>query len=374
MIKSDFVENRSPDSQAISSESLQENNLDRQAGSAKKVKQKPKTKRIESFPQLVHLVYDNAFKRSQLKASEVKALRLTSLIDASERQEMLDSARRDMSLEKTRQLMLLGLKTDGVIAMRITEFSCEVLRRHPFFQIEPLLNAISRVDEDALEINIIDTILARNNTELEFQDCDMPLTKKSFKNMQINAAHCLLLYLAMKNASILKIHSLFQRLIRPKAGVSSLVNEQVYTLITTRSPEAAAVTSRLLEAQLADQKRIAREADTNKKRAEVRAEILEGKVCELGKDLEACKQDLSLLKNTSEQAEKDHNAEKVHWRDDYEQLRGNVLRRMKEEVALLDEGLHALRKDPPKIHVMIDHAERAIDGLKREMERIRRGD
>ena len=58
-------------------------------------------------------------------------------------------------------------------------------------------------------------------------------------------------------------------------------------------------------------------------------------------------------------------------RNDYEDLRGRVLRRLREDTALLEEGLHALRREPPKVHVMEDHAERAIDALKREMGRIR---
>ena len=63
--------------------------------------------------------------------------------------------------------------------------------------------------------------------------------------------------------------------------------------------------------------------------------------------------------------------QKAYLRSDYEELRGRVLHRLRQEVTLLDEGLHALRKQPPKVHVMEDHAERAIDGLKKEIARIR---
>ena len=58
--------------------------------------------------------------------------------------------------------------------------------------------------------------------------------------------------------------------------------------------------------------------------------------------------------------------------EDYEKLRGQMIRRLKTEIELLDEGLHALRLDEPKIHVMDDHAERAIGGLKKELERLKR--
>ena len=71
---------------------------------------------------------------------------------------------------------------------------------------------------------------------------------------------------------------------------------------------------------------------------------------------------------------REHENEKAHLRDDYEKLRGQVLHRLRQEVTLLEEGLYALKKEPPKIHVMVDHAERAIQGLRREIERIVRDD
>jgi hypothetical protein len=43
---------------------------------------------------------------------------------------------------------------------------------------------------------------------------------------------------------------------------------------------------------------------------------------------------------------------------------------LREEKDLLEEGLHALRKDPPRVHVMQDHAERAIEGLQNEINRL----
>ena len=66
-----------------------------------------------------------------------------------------------------------------------------------------------------------------------------------------------------------------------------------------------------------------------------------------------------------------HENAKAHWKDDYEQLRGQVLRRLNDELPLLVDGLHALRRDPPKVHIMIDHAERAIEGLESEVKRLR---
>ena len=38
--------------------------------------------------------------------------------------------------------------------------------------------------------------------------------------------------------------------------------------------------------------------------------------------------------------------ERAHLQDEYERLRGTVLRRLKDELTLMEEGLHALQRDP----------------------------
>ena len=70
---------------------------------------------------------------------------------------------------------------------------------------------------------------------------------------------------------------------------------------------------------------------------------------------------------------RDRGIERTHMQDAYESLRGKVVRRLEGELSLLKEGLHALRRDPPKVAVMDDHADRAIDGLTREINQLRRG-
>ena len=55
--------------------------------------------------------------------------------------------------------------------------------------------------------------------------------------------------------------------------------------------------------------------------------------------------------------------EVAHLEDDLEKVRGDTIRVLTAEIRMLGDGLHALKKDPPKVHVMIDHAERSRDSL-----------
>jgi len=62
----------------------------------------------------------------------------------------------------------------------------------------------------------------------------------------------------------------------------------------------------------------------------------------------------------------------AHLLDDLETMRGTTLRRLTDDVALLREGLHALRRDQPKVHIMVDHAERVIDALTAHIKQLQR--
>lgn len=65
--------------------------------------------------------------------------------------------------------------------------------------------------------------------------------------------------------------------------------------------------------------------------------------------------------------------EAAHLRDDVELLRTRVLRRLKADVDLLELGLEALRRPEPKVHVMMDSAERVADALRKELKNLQGG-
>jgi hypothetical protein len=61
----------------------------------------------------------------------------------------------------------------------------------------------------------------------------------------------------------------------------------------------------------------------------------------------------------------------AHLRDDLEQLRSRVLRRLVVDVGMLAVGLTALQGPEPRIHVIQDRVERVIDALQTEINRLR---
>ena len=64
---------------------------------------------------------------------------------------------------------------------------------------------------------------------------------------------------------------------------------------------------------------------------------------------------------------------KAHASHDYETLRTSSIQRARRELELLQEGLHALTRDDPKLHVTRDRVERAIEGLEKELDHLKGG-
>lgn len=61
----------------------------------------------------------------------------------------------------------------------------------------------------------------------------------------------------------------------------------------------------------------------------------------------------------------------AHASYDYEQLRAKSVKRMKKQTELLEEGLHALRRDPPIVQVGVDRMERTLDRLQADLDDLR---
>jgi chromosome segregation ATPase len=73
------------------------------------------------------------------------------------------------------------------------------------------------------------------------------------------------------------------------------------------------------------------------------------------------------LERKIEQMSSEHSAAMIHAAEDLRRLRARLSRRIEDEITLLEEGLSAIRRDPPTTHVMEDHAERAINAFRAEL-------
>ncbi|MEN8133892.1 MAG: hypothetical protein ABFS45_27790, partial [Pseudomonadota bacterium] len=157
---------------------------------------------------------------------------------------------------------------------------------------------------------------------------------------------------------------------QPQALATKDETARLQTLTDIRDMAGVGMACLGFKHQADQQMQIADSAKRAEKSAVERLQSLKSSYEELQRDIEERDRKISKLHEVLQTEKQTHEHTRMHLSDDLEHLRSRLLRRLKAEVSLLDEGLHALRRDPPKIRVMEDHAERALDGLKREIKEL----
>ena len=318
---------------------------------------------IETIGQLIHELYMGTFKRKKLTRKDLTALNRPYTFSTDERKALLRNAGRDRTLDKTLRLLLFSLDVDSSAAtVRLGDFVRDVLEGHPAFGRGALTGS------EGSEIRIV---ASRDYHALSWDDGEK-LTKREADLCRRNAVHCTLLYFrVMRKMSLDQVrHYLMDYLWKGAASRYTTDTARLRALAETRDPAVAAVVCALFEKQAAEQ-------DQRVDAALARVEITETKVRDLDNSLKEAQSTLEKKQTEAaelqiqlEQERLAHTDSRVRLRDGYEKLRGRLIGRLKAELSLLVDGLEALRRDPPKVHVMLDHADRAIDDLRSELERL----
>lgn len=328
---------------------------------------------VGSVRQLMRAVYAGTFKRVRLQKSELAAIRSSGSLGVSEKREITELALSDRTLERARHLMLLGVGLDVFLSRQIMELMPDLLRAHPVFGLNALLGVLDNLPEGPTEDEAVQALISHNYQALRWPENGGVMNKKESEQCKANALCCLLLWFWQTRAMSVEriqrhLHRNLWSLSARRCGTDA---EKLRVLMSARDPDALSIACSQLEKRADTQNQLALAARQAEERAVAKVAELERHLVEAEEEIAAKRSEIDRLVGDLNLEREIHANDKSHWTDDYQQLRGQVLRRLKEELSLLDEGLHALRREPPKVHVMVDHAERAIDGLKREMERLR---
>lgn len=327
---------------------------------------------------LIRRVYDGTYKRKRPNKADILAIRTHSRILAEAREELLIAASEDVSLANAYQLMavLAGYDDSGFTSAR--DFAGQVLKNHPAFQ-HPDLAATLNSHPDALRPDRAVEYLASQDFQLLIADRNQARSKreveKQSRDCKENAIRCLLLWLLSRQEISLDrtCQLLHHHVWSPYAQRYKDSADQLRILLAAKPASAvpASITSELLEKQITQQSYRVDAAQQAETRAAAKAEKLQKDLEELQREHAASLERGRLLEQELANQRTAFADEKAHLQDDYEHLRGTVFRRLKDELTLLEEGLHALQRDPPRVHVMVDHADRVIDGLRLAIDKLR---
>ena len=339
-------------------------------------KKHTKAMRIERMDQLLRAIYAGTFKRMTLKQEEIKAVRNSPKLAVSEHEELLGRIPSiDRTLDRTRHLLLLSVGLEMPVKIsQIQEFVSIVLQRHPAFRTSLLREGLENLPGGLEQDQAVEELANQDYAKLNLPEGVEPLSKNEQKKCKDNAVSCLLLWLwiTRRIISIEKIiYYLQAHLWKPVASRHNTETEKLRVLIATRDRAAVSIIRTLMENQILQQSQRADAAISAEERAKVLKGETDKELADVKNMLTASQAEIGQLTQKLVLKSQERADERAHSKNEYEQLRGQVLRRLRSELKLLDEGLQALQLETPKTHVTIDHIERVIDGLKSEMDRLR---
>ena len=346
------------------------------SGGSVQSKTRAKAMRIERMDQLLHAIYAGTFKRVTLKKEEIKAIRNSPNLAVSEHEEFLGRIPSlDRTLDRTRHLLLLSVGLDMPVKIsQIQEFVSVVLQRHPAFRTSLLREGLENLPGGLEQDQAVEELANQDYAKLNLPEGVEPLSKNEQKKCKDNAVGCLLLWLWITRRIVSPekiIYYLQAHLWKPVARRHNTEPEKLRVLITTRDRAAVSIIRTLMENQILQQSQRADAAISAEERAIVLKGETDKELVDVKNMLTVSQAEVGQLKKKLVSKSQELIDERAHSKNEYEQLRGQVLRRLRSELKLLDEGLQALQLETPKTHVTIDHIERVIDGLKSEMDRLR---
>lgn len=336
-------------------------------------KRAKKSKAVVSLADFIAMAYARKGQRIALKPKTQKLISKNPRLDGPELDRLSEIARGDVTLAVARQLMLATLEVaNPVLKSSLHEFVGGVLHAHPAFASDEIRAALNNLPEGPDVGETLSAVAGADYAKHHALPEKLRLKKPELATLRANATYCLALWLAeTRDMSVEELTGhLFDSLWRPTPKVAQNDLARLRLLTEIRDPQAVGTACETFKIRADQMSRAAEGARKGEAAALENGRTLNASVEQLKREVQSKEAQVAAVERMMEEQRRQHEDSLTHLRDDYEKLRSRVLRRIREDVSLLDEGLHALRRDPPKVHVMEDHAERAVARLRGEIREL----
>jgi hypothetical protein len=339
---------------------------------SKTAKARPARVPLQTLEQMIDLAYDRKGQRISLTPKVRAQLAQVPKLDDAARSRLLDRARADLMLGVPRQLLAIANDLDryGRLREELLAFIGAALRAHPVFASEELFTRQSPIEGEPAHAL---AAVARLDLATIGQLAQAGIRKKAqLVELRRNALYSLAAWFLQRRDTPVEdlVAILFAHLWSREADGLKNPGKRLQRILELRDPAALGVACGKFAELAREQSRVAESSRKAAAESLQKLEALSTKCDGLQRDLHDQKEELSLFKEAQVREQQQHSDAVVHLRNEFERLRTRALRNLRNEIVLLEEGLHAARLSPPKLHVTLDHAERAIEGLKQEAKRL----
>lgn len=346
-------------------------------GASKGKKRSKKPHAVESLADFIASAYARKGQRVSLKPKIQKLISKNPRLDGPQLELLSELARGDMTLAVARQLLLATLEVSNpVLKGSLREFVGNVLRAHPAFASDEMRATLNNLPEGLDVDEAFSSVARADYSKNPALPENVRRKKPNLVALRSNAAYCLALWLAeTRGMSVEELAGhLFNSLWQPGSKVARDDTARLRLLTEIRDPQAVGIACETFKFHADQMSRDAERARRGEEQALENVSTLNNFVEQLKREIQSREAQIGTVERAMEGQRQRYEISLSHLRDDFEKLRSRVLRRIREDVSLLDEGLHALRRDPPKVHVMEDHAERAVARLRGEIKELEEED
>lgn len=335
---------------------------------------KPKAE-PETLEQFIEYAYGRKGQPLTLKPKVVKQVAQNARLDDAALSRLLQLASSDTLLAVPRQILLLSQEVTDLPSLKaaLTSFVANVMLRHPVFSDAGVQGALRNLPEGLPPAEALARVSAFESAPSAEAE---PLKGSDLRDLRQNAVRLFVTWLAVNRSLNSEEVSLllFQGVWQPAA--KDLADDNARLRALTDIGQAAGVG---LACQRFRQQAIEAQAQQATAQREVNGlrdslSASETRLSGTEQQLESVKEELQALRESSsaelEALRRQHAVEKTHLQHELEQLRGRLVKRLTDSVEMLEVGLSALRKDTPRVPVMVERAEHVVDALRVEVREL----
>jgi chaperonin cofactor prefoldin len=338
---------------------------------------KPKRK-IETFEQFIEYAYRRRGQPVSLPSKvEQKSIAKQISLDEATMSRLLILVNDDALLTVPRQILLVSEEVSAFPKLRgaLMDFVANVMHRHQVFAHDGVKAAMKNLPDAPKPAKVLSIVASYRPPEVEGTK---QLKLAELKELRRNAVNLLATWFKLnRNLSLKDLADLiFYALWEPAARELTSDGERLRALTAVEDTAGVGVTVQRYQQRVneayseRDQTlRKAKELEQQMEDLEKQRDTAKDKQNEITTELEALRvssaQEIATLREA-------HNASRMQQDHEFESLRGRLVRQLEESVEMLDTGLSALRKETPRVSVMVERAEVVLDALRSELNSLRK--
>lgn len=326
----------------------------------------------ETLEQLIEYAYGRKGQSLALKPKSERPVAQNARLDDEALERLFKIAQSDSLLAVPRQLLLLAQDLEGLPAVKsaLRSFVWNVMSRHPAFGNPGVQDVLRHSPEGANPAEALGQILALSPLQVEAEGSLKPGELRELKQ---NAARLFVTWVATdrnwpadETAALL-----FEAFWQPAAR--ELVDDTQRLRALTEAGSAAGVGMACQRFRQQAVEARTQNEQTQRQMVALREQlaVLESQLAEAAMKRDALEAELLALEQRYvaeiESLRNQGKNDRTHLRHEIEQLRGRLVRRLTGSVDMLEVGLSALRKEQPRVPVMVERAEYVIEALNSEV-------